>query len=342
MQRVAKDASTGRTVDGTDRKASSRVFAPAEVHRSIKRVVEEKLGAFSVSGIVVEGTLGEVREGSGRYSYIYGVPLHDPAEGTVLELSIPRRLADRARGLQQSGVRSRGDLEPNVYQGKTSFRLVVREIEPAEPNPGGEEREAERRLSALLKGWSRGGRRFPQPRPSSRIRATVIHPVAGVVLDDFACQLGEAGDLVEFRTLAVATNSSEEIVQAIRAAEGELVVLIRGGGSPQDFEPFNDERVVEAWMAKDAFTVSALGHSGDVTLLDPLSDLSCPTPTAAGAEVRERLLEGIDRSAALGAAPDYSRQNQDIRRLKLALALACVLAGLLLLLLLYGATTASP
>jgi exonuclease VII large subunit len=166
--------------------------------------------------------------------------------------------------------------------------------------------------------------------------------VAGVVLDDFACQLGEAEDLVEFRTLAVATNSSEEIAQAIRAAEGELVVLIRGGGSPQDFEPFNDERVVEAWMAKDAFTVSALGHSGDVTLLDPLSDLSCPTPTAAGAEVRERLLEGIDRSAALGAAPDYSRQNQDIRRLKLALALDCVLAGLLLLLLLYGAITASP
>jgi hypothetical protein len=58
--------------------------------------------------------------------------------------------------------------------------------------------------------------------------------------------------------------------------------------------------------------------------------------------VRERLLEGVDRSAALGAAPDDSRQNRDIRRLKLALALACVLAGLLLLLLLYGATTASP
>src|SRR5215207_9117239 len=192
LQRVAEDASTGRTVGGTDRKAFSRVFAPAEVHRSIKRVVEEKLGAFSVSGLVVEGTLGEVGEGSGRYSYIYGVPLHDPVEGTVLELSIPRRLADRARGLKLSGVRARGDLEPNVYQGKISFRLVVREIEPAEPNAGGEEREAERRLSALLRGWSRGGRRFPQPRPGSRIRATVIHPVAGVVLDDFARQLGEA------------------------------------------------------------------------------------------------------------------------------------------------------
>ena len=36
----------GRTAGGTDRKASSRVFAPAEVHRSVKRVVEEKLGAF--------------------------------------------------------------------------------------------------------------------------------------------------------------------------------------------------------------------------------------------------------------------------------------------------------
>lgn len=340
MQCVAEDASTGRTAGGTDRKASSRVFAPAEIHRSIKRVVEEKLGAFSVAGLVVEGTLGEVREGSGRYSYIYGVPLHDSVEGTVLELKIPRRLADRARGLERLGVRARGDLEPDVYKGKISFRLVVREIEPAEPNEGGEEWEAERRLSALLRGWSRGGRRFPQPRPGSRINATVIHPVTGVVLDDFARQLGEAGDLAEFRTLAVATNSSEEIAQAVRAAEGDLVVLIRGGGAPQDFEPLNDERVVEAWMAKDAFTVSALGHSSDITLLDPLSDLSCPTPTAAGAEVRERLLEGIGRSAALGAAPGDSRQNRDIRRLKLALTFACALAVLLLLLLLYGAIAA--
>ena len=342
MQRVAKDVSTGTSAGGTGRNASSRVFAPAEVHRSIKRVVEEKLGAFSIAGLVVEGTLGEVGEGSGRYSYIYGVPLHDPVEGTVLELSIPRRLADQARGLERSEVRARGDLEPNVYQGKISFRLVVREIEAAEqPNEGGEEREAERRLSALLRGWRRGGRRFPQPRPGSRIRATVIHSVTGVVLDDFTRQLGDAGELTEVRTLAVATNSSEEIAQAIRAAKGELVVLIRGGGSPQDFEPFNDERVVEAWMAKDAFIVSALGHSGDVTLLDPLSDLSCPTPSAAGAEVRERLLEGIDRSAVLGTASDYSRQDRDIRRLKLALALACALAGLLLLVLLYGATAAS-
>ncbi len=58
--------------------------------------------------------------------------------------------------------------------------------------------------------------------------------------------------------------------------------------------------------------------------------------------MRERLLEGIDRSATLGAAPDDSRHNRDIKRLKLALAVACVLAGLLLLLLLYVATAASP
>jgi hypothetical protein len=60
------------------------------------------------------------------------------------------------------------------------------------------------------------------------------------------------------------------------------------------------------------------------------------------AEVRERLLEGIDRSTALGAAPDDSQHNRDIKRLKLALAVACVLAGLLLLFLFYAATAASP
>ena len=44
---MAKDVSSGTNAGGTDRKAYSRVFAPAEVHRSIKRVVEEHLAADS-------------------------------------------------------------------------------------------------------------------------------------------------------------------------------------------------------------------------------------------------------------------------------------------------------
>lgn len=140
-----------------------------------------------------------------------------------------------------------------MYQGKISFRLVVREIEAAEPNEGGEEREAERRLSALLRGWSRGGRRFPQPRPGTKIRAPVIHSITGVVLDDFTRQLNDAGELTEVRTLAVATNSSEEIAQAIRAAEGELILaLTKTGPAP------SQEGECQACTCKHSLAASAL------------------------------------------------------------------------------------
>ena len=337
MKCVGESEETGRAAAGADKKVSSRVYAPGEVQRSIKRVVEEKLGAFSVAGLVVEGELGEVGEGSGRYSYVYGVTLRDPVDGSVLELSIPRRLAEEARGLQRAGVRVRGDLEPNVYKGKISFRLSVREMEPVdEPADAAADRAVEKRLSGLLRAWKRGGRRFPQPPPGSRLRAAVIHPAAGVVLEDFTRQLGDAADLVEVRPLPVATNSPDEIAGAVRAAEGQIVVLIRGGGSPEDFEPFNDARVVEAWMEKDAFTVSAIGHAEDGTILDPISDLSCPTPTAAGSETRERLLAARPPTPYLDEAP-AGRAHPGRPKLTLALAACLFVAAVILLLL--AATT---
>jgi exodeoxyribonuclease VII large subunit len=70
-------------------------------------------------------------------------------------------------------------------------------------------------------------------------------------------------------------------------AEGlaDVVVVARGGGSFEDLLGFNSEMVVRAILRSKIPVVTALGHTSDITLADEVADLSCRTPTAAGAAV---------------------------------------------------------
>ena len=272
----------------------ARVYSPGELLRVLEKQVEARLGAYSITGLELEGVLSEIGENRG-YARIYGVHLADAAGGASFELSLPRRLAEKARGLEHARVRVRGDLGTNLWRGRLAFRLDVREMKPENARyvEGEGTSEADRSLSSVLRGYRRFRVSFPTPRAEDGaagvLSVCVIHPVSGRVLEDFLGQLRETGEVpVEVYAIGANMGSADEVREAVAGAEGfDVVAVIRGGGAQADFEPLNDVGLLRAWMEKNAYTISAIGHSGDATLLDAVSDASCETPTAAGAYIRE-------------------------------------------------------
>jgi exodeoxyribonuclease VII large subunit len=76
----------------------------------------------------------------------------------------------------------------------------------------------------------------------------------------------------------------------------DVIVIARGGGSAEDLAAFNHEGLARTVAESKIPVISAIGHETDFTIIDFVSDLRAPTPSAA-AELVIRSCQEIEAQA---------------------------------------------
>lgn len=124
--------------------------------------------------------------------------------------------------------------------------------------------------------------------PDSIKRIGVITSKEGAVLQDIknvAWRRNPAVDIVLFSTKVQGKDAEIEIAHAIEVMGKyeniDVIVVARGGGSLEDLAAYNTELVARATFNCPKPIVSAVGHETDFTIIDFVSDLRAPTPSAA-------------------------------------------------------------
>ena len=90
--------------------------------------------------------------------------------------------------------------------------------------------------------------------------------------------------IILYPALVQGEGAAESIVKGIHALEAagvDVMIVGRGGGSIEDFWAFNEEIVARAVYECSVPVISAVGHETDTTIIDFVSDLRAPTPSAA-------------------------------------------------------------
>lgn len=94
-------------------------------------------------------------------------------------------------------------------------------------------------------------------------------------------------DLIIFPVLVQGIHAPADIIRTLNIINSEyikkidLIILGRGGGSPEDLAVFNDEGIARAIFESKIPIISAVGHEIDTTISDLVADIRAETPTAA-------------------------------------------------------------
>ncbi|WPX97014.1 exodeoxyribonuclease VII large subunit [Candidatus Bandiella euplotis] len=253
-------------------------YTVTEISLVLKQFIET-----SFKNIVVKGEVSGIKMASSGHLYF---SLKD--ENAVLNaicwrnvaMKLPVQIEDGMEVICEGGI--------STYPGRSNYQIIIQSIKLA----------GEGMLLAMLEErknrLSKEGifdEQHKKPLPKTPKKIGVITSLQGAVIKDILHRIEDRFP-TEVLIWDVPVQGNEAAGYITEAIEGlnnlpahilapDVIIVARGGGSIEDLWAFNEELVIRAVYHSKIPIISAVGHETDTTLIDLVSDLRAPTPTAA-------------------------------------------------------------
>ncbi len=217
------------------------------------------------------------------------------------------QLGEESRNILKDGVETLFLAKPNFHL-VHGFSLVIEAIDPSFTISALERRKQETIATLKREGLYDLNRQRPLPLVVQRI--ALITSQGSAAYADFMQHLaqnehGYAFSVQVFHAAVQGDAAPPELVRALeRVAAGQFdaVVLVRGGGSRLDLEPFNDLELARALALMAMPVLTGIGHDTDTSVADLVAHGQHKTPTAVADWIVDRAayFEGLLTAMAVG------------------------------------------
>ena len=277
------------------------VYSVSQVNSYIKNMFAQD---FLCSSILIKGELSNVKyHGSGHIYFT----LKD--SGAAISCVM---FAGNRRGLDfrlEDGLSVIVGGSVEVFEAAGKYQLYARQIEQT---GGGALYEQYEKLKKEMEEMGMFDACYKQPIPRYVKRLGVVTASTGAAVRDIinvAKRRNPYIEIVLYPAIVQGEYAVSSIVEGIQRLEREgvdVMIVGRGGGSIEDLWAFNSREVAQAVFDCQVPIISAVGHETDTTIIDYVSDLRAPTPSA-GAE-----LAVCDMGMLLSQVEEYKRRMTDL------------------------------
>jgi exodeoxyribonuclease VII large subunit len=259
-----------------------------EKHLTVSELTEQIRTCLegSFSYVCVEGELSNCRPASSGHLYFSLKDFNAKIDAVMFKNKLRSLTFEPKDGML---LRVRGTL--SVYAPRGTYSIVCEEMEIAGAGEIFAMLEKRKQKLAAL-GLFDEERKKPLPRFPAVV-GVVSSPTGAAVRDIINILARRAGGIKVIILPApvqgdeAAALIAARIKQANQWKMADVLIVGRGGGSPEDLLPFSDEEVVRAVAESEIPVVSAVGHEIDWALSDHAADMRAPTPSAAAELVSE-------------------------------------------------------
>ncbi|MFA1602331.1 exodeoxyribonuclease VII large subunit [Alcaligenes faecalis] len=297
-------------------------MSSGDIERLMSEVIQRELKGWSDKGLLIRayGVLTNLSArrsaaNSSNWTRIFGVILD--ANGSLTINGSKDQFASFDDGDMIEVV---GYPTINVFRGVVSVQLEVQSARHANSEDDQDKRRVLQSNIAALQALKPVRNTFPL---LPELSMDVIHSKASAaqVDEDFYNGLGDQSGRCKINSLPVRITSAQEVAEAIRSSEADILVIIRGGGPDIDFAVFNDADVLKALAGKKSYRVMGIGHSGNTTLVDLIADFSASVPAEAGSHIRDQLrqvdsLVGKHEDALRLKSSEIAKLSEEINKVK--------------------------